>query len=95
MQKQGFRKEEPNPIPHEYSQLWEKIFQELWKERVTRSDLARRVHMTEKQINKLVQGLLVTPETRSDQNKLPSLKVVECNRGHTNKTPLNDWMGRS
>lgn len=91
MQKKGFRKEEPNPIPHEYSQLWEKIFQELWKERVTRSDLANRVHMTEKHLNKLVQGLLKTPEGHSDQKQIVALKVVDCKRGHSNKAPSNNW----
>lgn len=79
IQRRGFRTKEPNPIEYEYSSVWEKIFQILWKEKITRATLAKKIHISEMDINKLVNGLL--PHVNHERNKntpnpAPVFKVV-------------------
>ncbi len=53
----GFRTAEPDPMPHESSFVWQTVFRELWKERITKNDIAEALHIPSEELESLVFGL--------------------------------------
>lgn len=69
--KNGYHKEEPNPIGRERSVVWEKVFTALWQERITQSDIARDLSVPEDELRDLVFGVLSNDRSRpSGRGKL-------------------------
>ena len=59
---------EPNEMKRERSVVWEKIFRELWKEKVTRDGLAKKLSIPSSEIDSLVFNLL--PREESENSKV-------------------------
>ena len=53
----GYRTEEPDPMPRESSLVWQTVFRDLWKRRITKEDVARRLHLPPAELEALVFGL--------------------------------------
>lgn len=53
-----YGREEPDGIPRESSIVWQKVFRELWKERISRDRLAREIALPADELSSLVFGLL-------------------------------------
>lgn len=56
--RRGFRTEEPNGLDPESSVVWPKVLSDLWQERITRSHIARQLHLPESEIDQLLFQLL-------------------------------------
>jgi len=61
MAKRGYKRSEPNGIPRETSQLLQKVFQTLRDEGVSKTEVARQLHMDVAELDSLVFGLVMTP----------------------------------
>ena len=59
MSKDGTRKTEPDPMPFETSHIWQTVFRELWKDRITKAQIAKELHIPEDEFENLVFGLAV------------------------------------
>lgn len=59
MNKDGTRKNEPDPMPFETSHIWKTVFQELWNDKITRSDIARDLNIPDDEFESLVFGLAI------------------------------------
>lgn len=57
MSRLGYRTAEPDGLPPEQSQLWQKVFRSLWADRITRDDIARDLALPATEIDNLVFGL--------------------------------------
>lgn len=57
LSQQGYRTAEPGGIERERSTVWEKVFSGLRKDRITKHDIARAIHVPVSEIDKLVFGL--------------------------------------
>jgi len=57
MNQVGYRTSEPEGLPPERSQVWSKVFTDLWSERVTRDDIARDLCLPTSELENLVFGL--------------------------------------
>jgi len=53
----GFREKEPYGIKREQSIAWRKVFTELWKEKVTKKDVANELNLPFEEVNNLLFGL--------------------------------------
>lgn len=62
----GYRTKEPFPMKREESVLWKKVFEELWKDRLTKDHVASQLGVPSDEIASLIGGLLGTV------NELPS-----------------------
>lgn len=56
---EGFRTNEPEPLPHEKSVVLEKIFAALREEGLTKADVAEQIAITSQEINELTFGLML------------------------------------
>lgn len=55
----GYRTKEPFPMKREGSVLWKKVFEELWKDRLTRDHVAAELGIPSDEITSLIGGLSV------------------------------------
>lgn len=53
----GYRTKEPQPRPREESVLWKKVFESLWRERMTKDYVARELSIPVDEIESLLGGL--------------------------------------
>lgn len=53
----GYRSAEPFGIAREQSIVWQKVLTALWNEKVTRKEIAERLHVPQKEIENLLFGL--------------------------------------
>lgn len=58
----GYRTAEPQGIAREQSVVWHKVMTELWKERITRHDVAKTLHIPPEEVDNILHGL-ATPST--------------------------------
>jgi Zn-dependent peptidase ImmA (M78 family) len=81
-----FRKEEPNGLPRETSQLLEKVFLALREDGSGKASIARDLRIYSDEIDGLVFGLVMTPlrggvpsdaPTRATTGEPPKLRLVE------------------
>lgn len=56
----GYRTKEPFPMKREESVLWKKVFEELWKDRLTKDHVASQLGVPSDEISSLIGGLLGT-----------------------------------
>lgn len=57
----GFRTEEPDPMPRETSLVWQTVLRELWKRRIPKEAIARKLHLPAHELESLVFGLTSAP----------------------------------
>lgn len=77
MSVKGYRTSEPNARPRERSTLWQKVFEGLWKDRLTKDHVARALSIPPDEIEALVGGLLAERSTPPlAPRKQPPLRVV-------------------
>lgn len=55
---QGYRSCEPDPLPRERSTLWQKVFETLWTEKLTKDQIAKALSLPPDEIDAIVGGLL-------------------------------------
>jgi Zn-dependent peptidase ImmA (M78 family)/transcriptional regulator with XRE-family HTH domain len=83
MSKRGYRTKEPNPIHRETSQVLNKVFNALRKERVGKEDIADALMIYPKDLDALVFNLAMLPEVvvgggqRSGTDAPPDLRLVK------------------
>lgn len=75
--KRGYRSFEPDPLPREVSTVWEKIFRQLWAERISKNHIAEQLHMPFDEIANLVFNLDGTKESSCDNIPTPGFRIVE------------------
>ncbi|WP_449371303.1 helix-turn-helix domain-containing protein [Thiomonas sp.] len=73
----GYRTSEPQGLPREKSFLWRMVFDQLWKDGITRHHIAAELHIPLDEIESLV-GELVTQTTPAPnlREKKPALTIV-------------------
>jgi Zn-dependent peptidase ImmA (M78 family)/DNA-binding XRE family transcriptional regulator len=64
----GYRKAEPFGIVREQSVIWQKVLTALWKERVTKEEIARAIHVPSREIENLLFGLANMLSQDGDDN---------------------------
>jgi len=82
--KRGYRSGEPDGIPRETSQLLAKVFKALRAKGITRSDIARELHLDVDELNGYVFGIVITalggrlsvPE--ADTQELSGIRETTC-----------------
>lgn len=74
MSKLGYRTREPNSRVREKSVLWRMVFEELWKDGVTRDGVARQLSLPADEIESLVGELVTHPAP--DSKVRPTLRAV-------------------
>jgi Zn-dependent peptidase ImmA (M78 family) len=55
--RRGYRSEEPDGIEREQSAIWKKVLTQLWAERLTKSDIAKKLNVPADEIENLIWGL--------------------------------------
>lgn len=74
--KRGYHRQEPEGIEREKSGVWGQVLQSLWLEKVTLPDIARDLHLPQREVSDLLFGL-ITPEWPSVQVPL-ALHEFQC-----------------
>ncbi|MEJ3742848.1 XRE family transcriptional regulator [Actinomycetes bacterium KLBMP 9797] len=81
LSRRGYRTGEPDGIARETSQLLEKVFRTLRAERITPAAIARDLHITVAELNRLVFGLIPTAidgdRAHPTKAKRPTLTLVK------------------
>ena len=62
--RRGYRTDEPQAIEPERSQILEKVFRGLKNEGMTKADVARELHMSVRDLNDVIFGLVMAPVAR-------------------------------
>ncbi len=79
--KKGYRTNEPQGIDNECSVVWEQIFRELWKDKITKDKLASYLSIPVDEIGKLVFGLSSNTNSHSkldiEEHKGDRLRLVK------------------
>ena len=71
----GYRSTEPVSMEREKSVLWRMVFDQLWKDGVTKQTIASELHIPLDEIESLI-GELVTQQAPKPQADRPVLKIV-------------------
>lgn len=71
----GYRSKEPEGRPREKSVLWRMVFEELWKDGLTRDSIAKALYLPAGEVEALVGDLIVQP-TEPPAREKPSLRVI-------------------
>lgn len=76
---QKFGVSEPNEITREKSVVWEKIFRELWKDSITRKNIAEDLSMPVHELENLMLGLVGSykPQKEIVGNGKPILRLIQ------------------
>lgn len=73
----GYRTQEPDALPRERSTLWQKVFENLWTEKLTKDHVAKALCIPSDEIEAIIGGLLTdltAPAPAARQQ--PVLRVV-------------------
>ncbi len=70
----GYRTKEPYPIDREESVLWKKVFEELWKDRLTRNHMASQLGIPSDEISSLI-GSLLNSGNQSDSKSVEKFRL--------------------
>jgi Zn-dependent peptidase ImmA (M78 family) len=75
--RRGYRSAEQNGIERETSAVWKKVLAQLWAERTTKDEIARRLKFPPDEVESLIWGLTgsVEPPVRVDSRR--ALRAVE------------------
>lgn len=71
----GFREREPDGLKREQSIVWRKVFTDLWKDKVTKRDIASKLNLPFEEVNNLVFGLEGQTEPVNGQ-EIASLRLA-------------------
>ena len=66
--RRGFRKNEPESLPRETSQVLAKVFAALRSEGVGKSDIATELFVSEEELNEMVFGLVLSAVKNQPKN---------------------------
>lgn len=55
--RRGYRTAEPEPMPRESSFVWQAVFRDLWKDRITKQGIAAALHVPFEEFESVVFGL--------------------------------------
>lgn len=72
----GYRSTEPEGRTREKSVLWRMIFEELWKDGMSRDSLAKELHLPPDEVESLVGELVVSNTDVQPPRQRPALRVV-------------------
>lgn len=79
MNKDGSRTKEPDPMPFESSYIWQSVFRELWKDRITKTQIARELFIPEDEFESLVFGLAAQafdPDAVALQDEVKGIRLA-------------------
>lgn len=76
MSHMGYRTTEPHGLAREKSILWRMIFDQLWKDGITKDRIAAELHVPLDEIESLVGELVTQPPPAPTSDKRPVLKIV-------------------
>jgi Zn-dependent peptidase ImmA (M78 family) len=71
----GFRTDEPDPMGRETSSIWQTVLRELWKRRITRDEIARRLSLPPEELETLLFGLTAQPSDFAPPRKADGAKM--------------------
>lgn len=71
----GYRKSEPFGIHREQSVVWQKVLTALWRERITKADIAATLHLPKEEIENLLFGLANKPGRDVDGSQLAPFRL--------------------
>jgi hypothetical protein len=71
----GYRQAEPFGVEREQSVVWQKVLTELWKEKVTKAEIARDLHLPKEEIENLLFGLATKPGRDSDGSSIAPFQL--------------------
>ncbi|MBF0858698.1 ImmA/IrrE family metallo-endopeptidase [Gluconobacter sp. LMG 31484] len=76
--KRGYRTTEPHPLEREESAVWKMVLEDLWRDRLTKLEIAKALGLPPMEVEKLLFGLLQSPSSGSTlrPEKSPKLRVV-------------------
>ena len=80
--KRGYNKNEPNETDREKSFVWEKVLQDLWKEKTTHLDIANDIAVPPVELEGLLFGLLTVTSKQPPQNS--QLSIMGTDGGQIN-----------
>lgn len=74
----GYRSKEPSPREWDHSLLWKKVLESLWKDKITKRDLAEILSLPFDEVSALLDGVLggVQGNVAKSEQGRPSLKVI-------------------
>ena len=78
--KRGYRTSEPMAMEREVSSVWRTVFSELWKEKVTRKDIAYELKIPELELEDIVFGLLSDIQSGANTKSTGAFRVVGDNQ---------------
>lgn len=67
----GYRSKEPDPKPREESVLWKKVFETLWRDRLTKEHVAKELCLPPDEIESLLSGLYGEVAIRTGEPRRP------------------------
>lgn len=76
MSVRGYRSNEPEAMEREQSVLWKKIFEELWRDGITRQTMAKELRIPEDEIHSLMGELVTQPRIVPITGERPVLRVI-------------------
>jgi hypothetical protein len=71
----GYRTGELQGIARETSAVWKKVLAQLWKEKVTKADIAKRLNLPADEVESLIWGL--TGPTGKPDAQIEGLRIVK------------------
>ncbi|MFY0752413.1 ImmA/IrrE family metallo-endopeptidase [Pseudomonas sp. NFX5] len=72
----GYRTKEPQSMDREFSVLWRKVLEELWKDRYTKESIADQLNLPLDEMDSLLQGVLGEQPEPNRPITPPRLRVV-------------------
>lgn len=81
LNRNGYRKNEPNGIDRESSFVWKTVFTELWKEQITKAHVAEDLGIPVDELESLVFGLIQTPGKAASSNSSSAIPGPSPSRG--------------
>lgn len=82
MNKDGSRTSEPDPMPFESSFIWQSVFRDFWKDKVTKTHIAKELCIPSDEFEGLVFGLAAqafNPDAKIDPEKPKGLRLASQN----------------
>jgi Zn-dependent peptidase ImmA (M78 family) len=74
--RRGYRTGEPQGIARETSAIWKKVLAQLWKEKVTKADIAKRLNLPADEVESLIWGL-TGPTGKPDEAQIDGLRLIK------------------
>lgn len=70
----GYRTKEPNPMPREGSVLWRRVLEALWRDRVTKNQIADALSLPMDEVESMIGGLM--GDDHLHERGRPALRAV-------------------